>query len=60
MNKDLKRGLNKGREEAFTEAAGKIIIKFPHFTDEEIADIFQVQVERIAAIRKRMPGINSK
>jgi len=44
-------GIEKGREEAVTAAIERVMHKFPHFSDQEIADIFELLVERITEVR---------
>jgi len=51
IEKGIEQGIEKGREEALTAAIERVILKFPHFSDQEIADIFELLVERIAQVR---------
>jgi len=50
----LEKGLEKGLEEGVTESVKKIMHRFPQFSDTEIADIFQLPLQRVNAIRAEL------
>ncbi|MFN0015501.1 MAG: hypothetical protein ACKVU2_13225 [Saprospiraceae bacterium] len=55
FEKGIEKGKEKGRKEGLEKgisvAIAKVLRKFLHFSDKEVADIFPLPIERIAAIR---------
>ncbi len=47
----MEKGMEKGMDIGLDEAIKKVIIKRPTLSDEEIADLFDVTIERVARIR---------
>jgi len=47
----IEKGIEKGREEALIIAIGRVMAKFSHFSDQEIAEIFELSAERISELR---------
>ncbi len=54
MEKGMEKGIEKGMEKGVIASVERIILRFPHLNDAEVADIFQLSVERVAAIRKAL------
>lgn len=54
LEKGNEKGRQAGIEEGLADAVKRIMLRFPHFSDAEVADIFRLPVERVTAIRKEL------
>ena len=52
MEKGMEKGIALGVEKATDKAIAKILAKFPQLTNQEIAEMLEVPVSRVEAIRK--------
>lgn len=46
------RGIKKGMEKGMEMAIRQFILKVPHFSEQEIAEIFSISIEKIQEIKK--------
>ena len=50
------KGIEEGREIGLVQGIKKIMQKFPHYTDQYIADLFEISLELVQKVRKTTKG----
>lgn len=56
IEKGREEGIEEGIEVGLVQGIKKIMQKFPHYTDQYIADLFEISLELVQKVRKTTKG----